>query len=701
MSAAALSAASAAAPAAKGHARARVSLRVLVPLASALLLAGALLAGALVSERQTRGMLVTQARTRLALEAELLARASSSAMLEGFPELTLQPILSDLLRGRKDLATAMVIDRDGRILAHPDSRQIGKTQPLPGNTGVLVNGARLREEGASFVAVMPIRHASGSVLGDAIVVMPRAPLEHALADARARQWVIAALLVLVSGAITFVLMARLLRPIERLREGLERIGHGDLDTRLALADGTELGLLADTLDDMAGRLATAQRSQLERERLATEFEAAGRIQTSLRPRGPVRRGTYVVTGHQRPAAEVGGDYFDAVELPDGRLGLVIADVSGKGLAGCLVTFMLAALVRVTREHETSPSRLLMEVDQYLRPVLERGAFVTVWYGVLDPLTGDVTFASAGHLPTFIRRADGSIERHETKGIPLGLLNSRALAKGLRDVTTRLHPGDVLLQVTDGFTEAAGADGSTQLGFEGVTRALEQNGTGDADALIARLCRDVEDWTQGASPDDDQTVIVLRRDPAQPAVQAVPAFADRDASVWLMAARASGSPLVLNADLAQLEMLPEWLQDAPDLAALSPCALRGMESALYELCANVMEHGYELDGEGRLELWWLPEHVRASAASCTHPRARGWFVLLERGRVFDPSTSTPADLSDRAARLKGRGLGMAMLHRLLSSVRYQPSLPEGNVTLLEVDSDHIQDVVKGEPDARCA
>lgn len=687
---------SAALLASRPRSRRRSSLRVIVPFASALLLAGAMLTSAFVAERQTREMLVSEARTRLALEAELLARASASAMLEGFPELTLQPILKDLLRGR-NLSTAMVIDREGRVLAHPDPRRIGDYAPLGNASAPSVGEARVREEGKSLVAIMPIRHASGSVLGHAIVTMPRAPLERALAHARARQWWIAGILVVLSSLLTFLLMSRLLSPITRLREGLERIGRGDLDTRLALSDGTELGLLADTLDEMAGRLAVAQRSQLERERLAAELEAAGRIQTILHPAAAVRRRAYVVTGHQRPAAEVGGDYFDAIELPDGRLGLVIADVSGKGLAGCLVTFMMAALVRVLREREPSPSRLLMEVDRHLRPVLEPGAFVTAWYGVLDPLTGDVTFASAGHLPTLLRRADGSVERHATKGIPLGLLAPQALAKGLRDVRTRLEPGDALLQFTDGFTEAVAPDGLTQMGIDGVQRALEEGTCDSADSVLARLCGAAEGWTHGAPPDDDQTAIVVRRDKI--AGEAT-LLGDGEVEAWVARARAAGHGLGLRADLAELDRLRPWLR-SPLGPGVPENVTDWLESALYEVCGNVVEHGYDCDGQGVLELWWLKQELGPPAAGGDAPVVRGWFVLIERGKVFDLSAAVPADFTRLEARLKGRGLGVAMIRRLMPRVLYRAGTAEGNVTLIEFDSEQAHGVMKGVRDERCA
>ncbi len=671
--------------------RARLSLRAVVPAVSALLLAVALLTSAFVAERQTRALLASEARSRLALEAELLARASASSMLEGFPELTLQPMVQELLKGRDDLASAMVLDREGRVLAHPDARRIGTHEDLP-EGGERLGGAAIVAGEATLTAVVPVRHPSGTALGRVAVSMPRAPLERALAAARARQWWIAAGLLLVSAALTFALMSGLLRPISRLREGLERIGRGDLETRLALRDHTELGMLADTLDDMAARLSEAQRAAIDQQRMAAELEAAGRIQASLHLRGVLQRGPFEVLGHQRPAAEVGGDYFDAFPLADGRLGMVVADVSGKGLSGCLVTFMLAALVRSTRDRFASPRELLLEVDRNLRPVLERGAFVTVWYGVLDPHSGRLTFASAGHLPTMIRRADGRVERFASRSIPLGIVNAEVLARGLQDGSVLLEPGDVLLQVTDGFTEAVGPDRVSQLGLEGVEDVLAAADGQTPLDVVSKLCERVETWTAGGAPDDDQTVLVLRRSPAP---MTWTGLEDLEAVTWVARARAAEHHLRLAATLSELEHIGPWLDSIDRLAGMDPQPRALLESALYEVCGNIVEHGYANSGKGHVDVYWLPDATAAAGV------ARGRFAILERGRVFDPTRAVPSDVTDRRARLKGRGLGLAMLRRLLPGLAYRPDTPDGHLTLLDFDSALLAGTNPGDSHERIA
>src|SRR5262249_9566551 len=291
-------------------------------------------------------------------------------------------------------------------------------------------------------------------IGRAVVAVRRSYVDSAVAAGRRSQFLFLAGLLAVAVTLGLVLVGWLLRPIDTLRSGLERIGRGDLDTRLEIHDRTELGLLADAVNEMSARLSQARRESTERERLTHELELARSIQQRLLPHGRRVVGGYVLTGAHRAAAEVGGDYYDFIELTDGRIAVAIADVSGKGLAGCLVTSMLSALIRVLHRVHPSPSALLVDLERHLSATLEPGEFVTMFYGLLDLSRGRLTYASAGHTPLLVwRAATGRVEWHPTRGIPVGAVRGGALAKTLEDHTLDLEPGDLMAQFTDGISEA--------------------------------------------------------------------------------------------------------------------------------------------------------------------------------------------------------------------------------------------------------
>src|SRR6185436_19468802 len=124
--------------------------------------------------------------------------------------------------------------------------------------------------------------------------------------------------------------------------------------------------------------------------------------------------------------------------PDGRVGLAIADVAGKGLGGCLVMSMLAAALRGAHARFDSPAALLVNLEQHLETTLRRGEFITMFYGVLDPGTGHLVWASAGHTPPLLfRAASGDVEALPSRGIPLGALGGGRLRTTLSDRTVDL------------------------------------------------------------------------------------------------------------------------------------------------------------------------------------------------------------------------------------------------------------------------
>ena len=192
-------------------------------------------------------------------------------------------------------------------------------RPLQGPAGAAEGAERTGQ-------ARPVRHPQGHRIGTAYVSFPRDYVARILADARRRQVAAVGGLVLLGIALVPLLLAHLLKPVGALREGLERIGRGDLDTPVRLRDRTEFGLLADTMNRMSAGLKDAQAQKLEKERLSREVELAREIQSSLLPESHVECGAFVIDGAHRAAAEVGGDLWDVFPLADGRWGVAIADV---------------------------------------------------------------------------------------------------------------------------------------------------------------------------------------------------------------------------------------------------------------------------------------------------------------------------------------------------------------------------------------
>lgn len=682
--------------------RAVISIRWVVTGVAVVLVAAAVLSVGAVSERNLRRTLSREIETRLVLEARNLALTGSGALLSEFPELTLVPLVRTMQAERPELAFVVVVDHLGRVQGHADPRHLNEPFTLPADlrpqagAAGLKEGERLLGSKNLLVVEAPVSYANGPQIGRAVVAMQRAYVERAVSAGRRSQFLFLAALLVVAVTLGLVLLGGLLEPVAALRAGFERIGRGDLDTPLVVRDRTELGLLAEAVNDMTARLKVARVESLERERLSHELELARRIQQRLLPRGRKVVSGFVLVGAHRAAAEVGGDYYDFIDLADGRVAVAIADVSGKGLGGCLVTSMLSALVRALHVVHVSPAALLVDLERHLSATLEPGEFVTMFYGLLDPVRGRLTFASAGHTPLLLWRADtGRVEWHPTRGIPLGAVRGGALAQTLEDHTLELHPGDLLAQFTDGISEAFDPSGKEAFGFDRVDQVVRDHAPRGADELVAALSAAVAGWTDG-EPQDDETLLVV----ARPAHAANEPIGRRprgrvDALERLAEAEASGPPLVVSANLEGLAVLGPWLERAPQLSELQAPERRRLELALYEACANIAEHGLKLDADQTFELWWVPS-ADHEAADGLHARVRdGYFLLRDHGFPFSPGRWQPRDLDDVGSRTQGRGFGLDLIHLSMDEVVYRPATPAGNLTVLTFDPAKVRRVSKEE------
>ncbi len=693
-------------PAAVPAGRRHVRIAVLVPILAACTLAVAVTSSALLSERDARTLLAGEIETRLLIQARLLAATGSQAMLDPFPELTLQPLIRDILAEHKELGIAMVVDDRGIVHGHPQAQLVGHPGPPPPKsskrvTGVdLKRGERIGSDGADVWVEVPVMHGSGRRLGTAFVSMHNDYLAQALKGIRERQIVLLAVVLLIGSVLVGAITALLLRPVTTLRDGLERIGRGDLETPVVVSSRTEFGLLADEVNRMTSRLRAAQSEAIEQQRMRNELSIARGIQSSLIPERPVECGPFLLRGYHQPAAEVGGDYFDLLPDANGQVGVAIADVAGKGLGGCLVMSMMSSLLRALRGTHESPAALLAALDRNLRPSMGEASFISAFYGVLDGGTHRLCFASAGHLPSLVYRArTRSIERIRSAGVPLAAAQHAVVARLLADEFVDLGPGDLLLQYTDGINEARETRGGEQFGIDRMEEVMLRTAPGGPEAVIGGLLGAVEGWSGSATPGDDLTLLTIWHRPATPPAAGVaatagcaclPENADR-ARERVSDAQARGQRLDLDGGLESLGQLRAWIRQSPAVVVCDPETRFHVESALYELCANILEHGQHGDERPGLAVYWsAAEPCRDSSAHRAEPagagpgaRHPGTYLVVDRAQPFDTTRTVQVDFDDAAVRLKGRGLGLSMVQHLPLAIRYFPATPIGNITCVAI------------------
>lgn len=242
----------------------------------------------------------------------------------------------------------------------------------------------------------------------------------------------------------------------------------------------------------------------ERDLYDKELQAVAHIQRSLLPKIPRVSKTDIATSYET-CMQAGGDFYDFLELPNGQVAIVIADVSGHGAAAATGVAVLHATLHAYGGDHFSPATVLDWIDRRVSACLMKGSFITAFLGVLDSETGRLTYSSAGHCPPRIRLANGDIRiLNRASSIPLGI----DLDFCGSEAETYLHEGDMLVLYTDGITEARSPSGR-MFSEAGLDAALQKAGSSAADC-VKRIAAEVSSHMQNLELDDDQTVVVVRR-----------------------------------------------------------------------------------------------------------------------------------------------------------------------------------------------
>ncbi len=224
----------------------------------------------------------------------------------------------------------------------------------------------------------------------------------------------------------------------------------------------------------------------------------------------------MICGVTRPANTVGGDFYDVLPLPDGRLVLALGDVAGKGSPAALLMALLLAMLRTLVDEGLEAARLIERLNVQVAQHSPASRFITFFYGLYDPRTGILQFVNAGHLPPLLLRADGRFDRVGSTGggLALGMFDHATYETS--EVT--VEPGDVLVLYTDGITEADNPEGQA---FEdaGLEAVIARTSAGDPSQIGAAILAAVETYADDARLADDLTALVLKRAARFPAAGA--------------------------------------------------------------------------------------------------------------------------------------------------------------------------------------
>jgi sigma-B regulation protein RsbU (phosphoserine phosphatase) len=325
-------------------------------------------------------------------------------------------------------------------------------------------------------------------------------------------------LFLIIQAVALVMGLSLARSItgsvHELFAGTERVRRGDFSHKIAIRSRDQLGELAGSFNSMTASIEGLLLEKAEKERLEQELKIARSIQMSLLPQGPLQMPGVSLSGHCEPAREVGGDYYDFLPLDNDRLGILIADVAGKGTSAALYMAELKGLVLSLSRHHVSPRTMLIEANRIISKHLDARSFITMTYAVVDLRARTMTCSRAGHCPLVYVPGPEAHSRAPQVLTPEGMVLGLQFDLGdtfdrlLEEVTLPLGRGDLFVLYTDGISEAMNEQGDC-FGDQRLVDLAERNADLKSDALCERILSEVHSFAGDAAQHDDMTMVLIK------------------------------------------------------------------------------------------------------------------------------------------------------------------------------------------------
>jgi serine phosphatase RsbU (regulator of sigma subunit) len=300
-------------------------------------------------------------------------------------------------------------------------------------------------------------------------------------------------------------------PIKLLMRDMTEVSNGNLNHQTAAHSKDEVGLLAQTFGRMTVALRAAHDQELQSKALEHDLAIASEIQSNLVPKRMLKIPGYDISAYYRPSKEVGGDYYDFIEVDEDHEGVIVADVSGKGVPGSLVMTMARAFIRMEAERgkNPSPGDTLMKANRMLAQDIKKGMFVTALYCILNKRTNEIRVASAGHNPLVVwRAASNNVELVNPNGIALGFDKGPVFERTVKEVTISLGHGDRIVAFTDGTVEAMNA-ANKEFGDDRFYRLIRDLAPRDSNQMLNLIVKALDDHKGHAPQSDDITIVTLR------------------------------------------------------------------------------------------------------------------------------------------------------------------------------------------------
>jgi len=442
----------------------------------------------------------TQSRARSV--ARSLALPASGLLARPEPMSIEQTLLNQSIRAalkaNPEYVSIRVLDTTGRVWGSDRFEELFTTQR--GLRGTVTEPVRAGATGTP-----------GAILGYVVLSVSEQAVEGRILAARAELAGIALLTLFLGCGLSVILIGVFVRPIQVLSDNVRAIGEGSMVAEVGVSGNEEIDEIARAFNEITAKFRAAQGNLVEQERLQKEMQVAQEIQQSLLPRNVPELEGYEIGALYRAAKEVGGDYYDFLHVDERTVGVVVADVSGKGVPGSLVMTMIRTALRMEARGNRSASDVMARMNTFVTEDMKKGMFVTMFYVVLDSVNRIVTYASAGHNPMILYRGESDATYFlKPKGIPVGIdaPDADLFRRTISVERLTLKQDDMLVIYTDGITEAMNP-GRDQFGEPRLLGAIKKYGHLTAQEFTEALDREIHEFTAGAAQNDDITLVAIK------------------------------------------------------------------------------------------------------------------------------------------------------------------------------------------------
>ena len=282
------------------------------------------------------------------------------------------------------------------------------------------------------------------------------------------------------------------------RTGNNRFSLSDLSLSQALAAQASVPI----------HYAELQQALEEKRQLDRDMQIAQQIQHSLLPQKLPALPGVELAGFNHPAMDIGGDYYDVIQIDEKQVAMVIADVSGKGIGGALMMAVCRSVIQAEAPQHADPADMLIRLNETLSVNLAEDMFISMLYMVLNTETHELSLARAGHEPPLIlHRNTHTIDRSESSGIAIGLVDAATFAAIIETRRVQLHPGDLVITYTDGITEAMNAQ-DEEWGMDQLIHLMEEHAQSSASEMIKTIEEAVLQFSGNRPQHDDMTLLAI-------------------------------------------------------------------------------------------------------------------------------------------------------------------------------------------------